>query len=99
MPNEKIVPIQFNGEMVDEIEKYIESGLYSSKAEFVRDAVRKLIIEIRKEMFFNHVEKLRELSKSRGAKIKSPFVPEKIKEEAYQKLKKRIMEREGGKKL
>jgi Arc/MetJ-type ribon-helix-helix transcriptional regulator len=87
MIEEKIVPIQFQKSMVKEIEDYINSGLYSSKAEFVREAVRMRIIELRKDLFLTKTKELKQLSKSRGAEIKS-FASKEDKEDAAQNFRK-----------
>jgi Arc/MetJ-type ribon-helix-helix transcriptional regulator len=89
MSNEKIVPIQFQKSMVNEIEDYINSGLYSSKAEFVREAVRMRIIELRKDLFSHKVKELKELSKSRGAEVKS-FASKEDKELIAQSFRKKL---------
>ncbi|MBR9677946.1 MAG: hypothetical protein GOU97_01455 [Nanoarchaeota archaeon] len=88
MAKAKIVPIQFQERMINEIEDYIKEGLYSSKAEFVREAVRKLIIELRKDLFFTKIEKLKELSKKRGAKTTTPFLTKKEKDKMFEALNK-----------
>ncbi|MDD4352904.1 MAG: ribbon-helix-helix domain-containing protein [Candidatus Nanoarchaeia archaeon] len=90
MSDEKIVPIQFQKSMVNEIEDYINSGLYSSKAEFVREAVRMRIIELRKDLFSHKVKEIRELSKSRGANIKTHFLSKDKKEEIAESFRKKL---------
>ena len=83
----KAVPITFQKEMIKEIDNYVNSGLYSSKAEFIREAVRRLIIELRKQLFFSKVKELKELSKGRGTKLKNPYLTKEQKEEIFNKLK------------
>ncbi len=78
MSKSKIIPIQFQKKMVKSIDEYIDSGLYASKAEFVREAVRMRLIELRKSLFSKKVQSLKELSKSRGARVKS-FLSKKEK--------------------
>jgi Arc/MetJ-type ribon-helix-helix transcriptional regulator len=90
MAREKIIPIQFQKPLVEEMETYVKEGLYSSKAEFVREAVRRMIIELRKQMFWQSMEMLKKLSKERGAKIKTPFLTRKEKDEIFEELKKEI---------
>ena len=79
MAQSKIVPIQFQKVMIKTIEEYIDIGLYSSKAEFVREAVRNRIIELRKTSFLDKIKDMKKLSKSRGANIKSSFISKKEK--------------------
>jgi Arc/MetJ-type ribon-helix-helix transcriptional regulator len=82
----KAVPITFQNEMIKEMDDYVDSGLYSSKAEFVREAVRKLIIELRKQLFFSNVKDLKQLTKSEGVKISSPYLTKKQKDEVFNNL-------------
>lgn len=91
MANERVVPIQFQKEMVKEIENYIDSGMYSSKAEFIREAVRMRIIELRKNMFLSKTNELKNLSKSRGAQLKS-FAQKEDKEYIAQRFRKKLMD-------
>lgn len=84
----KAVPITFQNEMIKQIDDYVDSGLYSSKAEFVREAVRRLIIELRKQLFFNKVEELKQLTKTKGIKLKDPYLTKEQKDEIFNKLKK-----------
>lgn len=86
MIKERIVPIQFQEKMVLEIEQHIKDGLYSSKAEFVREAVRKSIIELRKQLFFTKIENLKKISKKRGTKSKTSFLTKKEKDELFAQL-------------
>lgn len=89
MSEERIVPIQFQKKMIKTIEDYIDSGLYSSKAEFVREAVRLRIIELRKNLFLSKTNELKELSKSRGAELKS-FASKEEKESIAQNFRKKL---------
>ncbi len=88
MIKERIVPIQFQEALLKEIENYIKQGLYSSKAEFIREAVRIKIIDLRKQLFFNNIKELKEIIKLRGQKIKTPFLTNKQKDEVFNDIKK-----------
>lgn len=77
---QKVLPVQFQRKMVEEIELFIEDGLYTSKAELVRDAVREKIIELRKARAANALATLRSQVKEKPA---SPFVPEKVKDAVF----------------
>ena len=90
MAKNKIIPIQFQKPLVKEIESYVKDGLYSSKAEFVREAVRRMILELRKQMFWADIDTLRKKVKKKGAKVKTPFLTKKQKEEVFEELKEEI---------
>ena len=93
MAHERIIPIQFQEPLVDQIEIYVKEGLYASKAEFVREAVRRMINEMRVQMFRADIQSLRDISKARGAKIKSPFLTAKEKKEVFEEISKRVAQR------
>jgi len=75
---------------VEEMEMYVKEGLYSSKAEFVREAVRRMIIELRKQMFWQDISALKKKSRSRGAKIKTPFLTKEEKEKLFEEFEKKL---------
>jgi len=83
---QKIVPIQFQTKMVDDVELFVESGLYMSKAEFVRDAVRDKLIELKKARAEAALQKLRSKMKT---KLDSPFVPPEVREAVFQEYAKK----------
>lgn len=87
---ERIVPIQFQKQMLKEIEGYVEGGLYASKAEFVREAVRKNIIELRKQLFFKKMGELKSIAKSKGVKLRTPLLTKKQKEDTFKELEKKV---------
>ena len=90
MAKEKIIPIQFQKPLVEEMENYVKEGLYSSKAEFVRESVRRMIIELRKQMFWVGINKLKGKIKKKGVKIKTPFLTKEQKEKIFEELKKEL---------
>jgi Arc/MetJ-type ribon-helix-helix transcriptional regulator len=89
MSEEQVLPIQFQKKMIKEIENYIDSGLYSSKAEFIRDAIRMRIIELRKDLFLSKTNELKQLSKSKGVKVNS-FASKEDKEDIAQSFRKKL---------
>jgi len=88
MAKERVIPIQFQKPLIDEIEMYVKKGFYSSKAEFVREAVRRLIIELRRQLFWNDMATLKTKAKQKGAKNKI-HLSKKAKEKLFEELKKR----------
>jgi len=85
---ERIVPIQFQEIMLNEIEGYIKEGFYASKAEFIREAVRNQIIELRKKMFSIKLEELRKISKVKGAKYRE--LAKKEEKEIFNEIEEEI---------
>lgn len=83
---QKVLPVLFQRKMVEEIEVFIDDGLYTSKAELVRDAVREKIIELRKARAANALATLRSQVKEKPA---SPFVPKKVKDETFKEYAKK----------
>ena len=87
---QKVVPIQFQQQMVQEIEGYVKEGLYSTKAEFVREAVRDKIVELRMKLFMERTQEIKDELKRKGIRIKTPFLTEKQKQEAFESLEKKL---------
>lgn len=83
---QKSTTLQFPEAQMEEMEMYVEEGYYPSKAELVRDAVRKRLLELKEDKFYQKILKMRQKAKSRGAKLDSPFISEKDAEEVLQKL-------------
>ncbi len=88
--SQKVIPIQFQEQMVAEIEGYLGDGLYSSKAEFIREAVRDKLIELRKKLFWERTEEIKQELKKRGVHIKTPFLTRKQKDEAFKSLERKL---------
>lgn len=86
----QIVPIQFSVAVVEEIEDAVASGLYDSKAEFVREAVRKQIIENRINRFDEAAKRLKGEMKKKDVKLESPFVPREVREQIWKEYEERI---------
>lgn len=97
MAKEKIIPIQFQKPLVEQIEIYVKEGLYASKAEFIREAVRRMINEMRVQMFREATQNLKDKIKARGVKVTSPFTPKQRKEELFEELRKEIIQEEKAK--
>ena len=83
---QKVVPIQFQKQMVDQIEVYLDEGLYSSKAEFIREAVRDKLIEMRKKLFWARTEEIKKELKKKGVRITSPFLTPEQKDKAFKEF-------------
>lgn len=90
MNAKQIIPIQFQEKMIKNIEEYINLGIYSSKAEFIRESVRLRIIKLQKDLFFDKLESLRKLSKLRKANNKFSFISKEEKNSIAKDLLKRL---------
>jgi Arc/MetJ-type ribon-helix-helix transcriptional regulator len=97
MAHERIIPIQFQTPLVDQIEIYVKEGLYASKAEFVREAVRRMINEMRVQMFRATMQGMKDKVRARGVKITSPFTSKQRKEELFEELKKELIQEKNAK--
>lgn len=63
--------------------------MYSSKAEFVREAVRDKLIEMRKKLFWGRTQDIKDELKRRGISIKTPFLTRQQKDEAFKAFAKK----------
>jgi len=89
---QRTTTLQFSTEQFEEMEKWVKSGYYSSKAELVREAVREKLFKLKENEFYKTVLELREKSKVRGARITSPFLSKDEKRRALREvLKKKII--------
>lgn len=76
----RLINLKFQEQLLQEVDKTVDEGLYSSRAEFIRDAVRRLILELRKQQALRMLEA--NFGKGKG---KTPVLDEKMKEEIFEK--------------
>ena len=74
----QLVNLKFQPELLQEVDKTVDEGLYPSRAEFIRDAVRRLILELRREYALRMLET--NFGKGKG---KTPVLDEKRKQRIY----------------
>lgn len=82
----EIVSVKFEKEFVKEIESIMKKNRYITKAEFIREAVRERIKELKKEMLLRHLRKIYGSSKRKTTDEEL----HKAGEEAFRELKKEI---------
>lgn len=56
---EVLLQVKVKHPLADEIDKVIESGFYSTRTEFLRDAIRKMILSLRAEIDMRELDRIR----------------------------------------
>jgi Arc/MetJ-type ribon-helix-helix transcriptional regulator len=85
----RIVNIRLEKEMLRELDFAVNEGLYASRTEFIREAIRKNLLEEKKKEFFKDLERIR---KKINVKRNSPVLTKEEREEAFAQLLKEIQE-------
>jgi Arc/MetJ-type ribon-helix-helix transcriptional regulator len=82
----KLVNMRFDGKLLREVDAVAKEGLFGSRTEFIKDAVRKAIDDFRTKQLLIAAEKRRGEGKRRGIKEPTPEEFEKIREEVGNRI-------------
>ena len=81
-----MVNLRFDSKLLREMDTVAREGLFGSRTEFVKDAVRKAIDDFRTKQLLIAVEKRRGEGKRLGIKEPTPEEFEKIREEVGNRI-------------
>lgn len=65
----ELLTVRVEGKLVKEVESVVKEGLYESKADFVRAAIRSALTEYYMERGIRRLEKLKGIGKREGWKV------------------------------
>jgi Arc/MetJ-type ribon-helix-helix transcriptional regulator len=75
----QLINLKFQEQLLEEVDDEVEKGLYASRAEFIRDAVRRLILELREQKALEMLEK--NFGKGKG---KTPVLTKEMRKKIYE---------------
>lgn len=78
---EVLLQVKVRPPLAGEIDKVVESGFYSTRTEFLRDAIRKLILSVRAETDMRELDKIRKDIRKEAEKAGSLPIRELTPEE------------------
>lgn len=88
----EIIPVKFEGALVESLEQLVETGIYSSKAEAIREGLRLLSekhgIKITPAFYFRSVVK-EKVSKKKISKEKLDKIMKEASKEAWKRERKK----------
>ena len=79
------ISIKLDGNFLKDVEDIIRKGRYSTKSEFIREAMRDKIDEIKKKAMLEHIEKIAGKSKRKTTDAQLHAMGEKVFEELARK--------------
>jgi len=82
----KLINIKLDYSILSELDKQVKNGLYASRTDFIREAIRKNILESKKQDFFKDLELIKSKIKKNGTKLESPILTEEQRKKAFEEL-------------
>ena len=81
------VTLKMEGKMLEEIDQKLEEHRYSTRTEFIRDAIREKLSELEKDKILKAMAQLRGSSKHKTTDEQLHFIREKLAQEYEHRFK------------